>query len=439
MTDDGERRTDDGERRKEERGKRKEKIGNGRGGLKVLLVHNFYGTSAPSGENTAYVAERELLKKYGHEIIEFTRHSDDIRNRGFSGTLIGAFSTPWNPHSMRQIHRVLEREKPDIMHAHNTFPLISPSVFRAARGLGTATVLTLHNYRIFCAAGIPMRKSAPCIECIERDSVLPALKYGCYRNSRWATIPLAAMISLYKMLGTWKRDVDAFIALSEFQKKKVTDGGLPQEKVHVKPHFYPNPPAPLPWKAREAKIVFVGRLGWEKGVHILVDAWQRWGHSAPVLEIIGDGPQRADLEKMVDEATLNRKICFFGQLPFSQTQAEMAKARLLVLPSLCFEGFPMVIREAFALSVPVAGSRIGSLPEIITDNKTGRLFSPGDPADLLRVVKGLWEDPENLAGMAKRARVAFEKKYTGSVNHDALMEIYGHAIRERDKNRRNRK
>ena len=396
--------------------------------MKILLVHNFYGSSAPSGENTAYLAERDLLKKYGHEVIEFIRHSDEIRGHGLSGTLRGAFSTPWNPFCKRDIRRVLERERPDIMHAHNTFPLLSPSVFRAARGLSTATVLTLHNYRIFCAAGIPMRNSRTCIECIERDSVVPAVKYGCYRNSRLASIPMAAMISLHKRLGTWKRDVDAFIALSEFQKKKVAAGGLPEKKVHVKPHFYPDPPAPLPWKAREDKIVFVGRLGWEKGVHVLLDAWQRWGHNAPILEIIGDGPQRARLEKMVSGMALDSKIHFRGQIPFSQTQAEMAKARLLVLPSLCFEGFPMVIREAFALSMPVACSRIGSLPGIIAENKTGRLFSPGDPEDLLRVVRGLCEDPDNLAQMAKAARNEFEKKYTPNKNYEQLMSIYHKAI-----------
>lgn len=401
--------------------------------MKILLVHNFYGSSAPSGENTAYLAERALLKKYGHEVLEFTRHSDEIRGHGLSGTLRGAFSTPWNPFSERDIRRVIERERPDVMHAHNTFPLLSPAVFRAARGLGTATVLTLHNYRIFCAAGIPMRNSIPCIECIERDSVVPAMKYGCYRNSGLATMPMAAMISLHKRLGTWKKDVDAFIALTEFQKRKMADGGLPEERMYIKPHFYPDPPAPMSWEDREAKIIFVGRLGWEKGVHVLVDAWQRWGHSAPVLEIIGDGPERPRLEKRVREAALNSKIHFLGQIPFSQTQEKMARARLLVLPSLCFEGFPMVIREAFALSVPVVGTRIGSLPDIIAENKTGRLFSPGDPADLLQVVKGLWEDPENLAVMAKRARDEFEQKYTDSVNHKALMKIYDNAIKVRNR------
>ena len=401
--------------------------------MKILLVHNFYGSSAPSGENTAYLAERELLKGHGHEILEFTRHSDEIRENGLSGTLRGAFSTPWNPFCTRDIRRVIERERPDVMHAHNTFPLLSPAVFRAARGLGTAIVLTLHNYRIFCAAGIPMRNSIPCIECIEKGSVAPAIRYGCYRNSRLATMPMAAMISLHKRLGTWKRDVDAFIALTEFQKKKMAAGGLPEERMYIKPHFYPDPPVPIPWEDREAKIIFVGRLGWEKGVHVLVDAWQRWGHSAPVLEIIGDGPQRAELEKMVDKANLSSKIHFRGQIPFSQTQEKMARARLLVLPSLCFEGFPMVIREAFALSVPVAGSRIGSLPDIIAENKTGRLFSPGDPTNLLQVVKGLWEDPENLAVMAKRVHDEFEQKYTDSVNHKALMKIYDNAIGARNR------
>ena len=396
--------------------------------MKILLVHNFYGSSAPSGENTAYLAERELLKGHGHDIIEFTRHSDEIRESGLSGTLRGAFGTPWNPFCVRDIRRFIERERPDVMHAHNTFPLLSPAVFRAARGLSTATVLTLHNYRTFCAAGIPMRNSIPCLECIEKDSVVPAMKYGCYRNSRLATMPMAAMISLHKKLGTWKRDVDAFIAFTEFQKNKMAGGGLPEERMYIKPHFYPDPPAPMPWEDREAKIVFVGRLGWEKGVHVLVDAWQRWGHSAPTLEIIGDGPQLVKIEKMVDGAALNSKIHFFGQIPFSQTQEKMARARLLVLPSLCFEGFPMVIREAFALGVPVAGSCIGSLPGIIAENKTGRLFSPGDPADLFRVIKELWEAPQNLDQMAKRARDEFEEKYTPNKNYEQLISIYHKAI-----------
>ena len=163
--------------------------------MKILLVHNFYGSGAPSGENTVYLAERKLLCRSGHRVVEFTRHSDEIRGRGAAGVIAGGFSAPWNPFTGLRLADTLKREQPDVMHVHNTFPLISPSLFHAARAFPVATVLTLHNYRLFCAAGIPERFGVPCTDCLERRSVLPALRHGCYRGSRLATLPMAAMIA----------------------------------------------------------------------------------------------------------------------------------------------------------------------------------------------------------------------------------------------------
>ncbi len=396
--------------------------------MKILLVHNIYGSSAPSGENKVFLAEKDLLKSRGHDVIEYTRHSDEIRNHGYRGTMRGAFATPWNPFSQRKIRRILKDEQPDVMHAHNTFPLLSPAVFRAARGLRTATVLTLHNYRIFCAAGIPMRNAAPCTDCMDRRSVLPSLKFGCYRNSRLATLPMAFMIAMHRAMGTWHKDVDAFIALTEFQQDKMSEAGLPKDRMHTKPHFFHDPPKPLPWKEREPLVVFVGRLGFEKGLHILVEAWKEWGDSAPSLELIGDGPEREELEMKVDQSGLRQKIRFCGQLPFSRVQEKLARVSLLVLPSLCFEGFPMAIREAFALGVPVAASRLGSLPCLVKDGENGVLFEPGNSSDLLRVLQQLWHQSEKLAALGRKARADFEEKYTDSVNYEALMNIYQTAI-----------
>jgi glycosyltransferase involved in cell wall biosynthesis len=305
---------------------------------------------------------------------------------------------------------------------------LSPAVFRAARETGTATVVTLHNYRTFCAAGIPMRTGRPCTECLDRHSVWPALRYKCYRNSRLATLPVAGMIALHRTLGTWRKDVDAFIALTQFQRDKLVDAGLPAERVYVKPHFYPAPPKPLPWDAREPRAVFIGRLGEEKGLHVLLEAWRAWGPGAPALELIGDGPERTTLEASARTHGLNGRIRFSGQLPFAETQARLARASLLLLPSLCFEGFPMVIREAFALGVPVAASRLGSMPCLVEEGVNGVLFAPGDADDLLQRVKSLWNTPERLATMAGNARADFETKYTEDVNYRTLMAIYESAI-----------
>jgi len=401
--------------------------------MKIVLSHNFYGSTAPSGENNVYLAERKLLKDNGHVILEYTRESDEIRDKGIRGDIKGALSTPWNPFSVRGLKKVLEDERPDILHVHNTFPLLSPAIFRAARKTKTATILTLHNYRIFCAAAIPLRDGMPCTECLDKRSVIPALRYGCYRQSRLATLPLAIMISLHRKIGTWHKDVDAFIVLTEFQKNKMIEGGLPSDSIYIKPHFYPNPPQPVPWEERYPRIIFIGRLSKEKGVHVLIEAWQRWGPEAPLLEIIGDGPERGSLEREAGKADNTVRIKFYGQLQFPETQERLSRSRLLILPSLCFEGFPMVIREAFSLGIPVAASRMGSIPCIVTEGVNGRLFIPGDPDDLYRIVKGLWTEQERLARMAGTARAEFENEYTAEKNYKRLMEIYDLALWARKK------
>lgn len=398
--------------------------------MKILLIHNYYGSSAPSGENTVFESELALLRSKGHQVIPYTRHSDEIRKQGVWGMLKGAVSTPWNFFAVKKLRRVLAEEKPDVMHVHNSFPLFSPGIFHAASGTTTATVLTLHNYRSFCAAGIPMRDGIPCTLCLEQKSVLPALRYGCYRQSRAATLPMALMIALHRRLDTWTRHVGAFIALTEFQRAKLVDAGLPEGKVHIKPHFYPNPPVPLSWDERENKVLFVGRLGNEKGVRFLIEAWKAWP-DAPLLEIIGEGPEGDFLRQEVTRSGLADKIIFLGQMPFAEVQAHLARARLLVLPSISFEGFPMAIREAFALGVPVAASRLGSMACLVKDNRTGGLFEPADAVSLASCVQRLWHNQGRLGKMASAARSEFELNYTEEANHHRLMEIYRLAMDRR--------
>jgi hypothetical protein len=190
--------------------------------VKVLLVHNFYGSAAPSGENQVFEAERTLLRARGHEVAEFTRHSDEIRGQGALGAVRGGLATPWNPWMTWAIRREVNRLQPDVVHVHNTFPLISPGIFHAI-GDRAARVLTLHNYRLFCPAGIPMRAGKVCTDCLDARGSLPAMRHGCYRGSRVATAPLAFSVWLRRAMGTWRDQVDAFVALSDFQRN--TDGG----------------------------------------------------------------------------------------------------------------------------------------------------------------------------------------------------------------------
>jgi N-acetylglucosaminyldiphosphoundecaprenol N-acetyl-beta-D-mannosaminyltransferase len=236
------------------------------------------------------------------------------------------------------------------------------------------------------------------------------------------------MIALHRRMKTWERHVDAFVALSGFQMNKMVEAGLPEANIHIKPPFYGNPPSPLAWEERESKVIFIGRLGTEKGIHVLLDAWRHWGNGAPQLEIVGDGPERLSLQKSVKENGIEDKISFLGQLPFLEVQRRLRLARLLVLPSLCFEGFPMAIIEAFSLGVPVAVSDIGPLPNIVKNGESGILYEPGNALSLYHTMKEIWDRSDQLSSLGQGARQEFDKKYTADTNYENLMKIYGAAI-----------
>ena len=396
--------------------------------MKILLVHNFYGSTAPSGESQVFEVEKGLLQSRGHVLAEFTRHSDEIRGQGLWGAIKGAAATPWNPWAARAIRQVVARFRPDIVHVHNTFPLISPAIFHALAGTGVARVLTLHNYRLFCPAAIPMRAGNVCTDCLDRRSVLPALQHGCYRHSRLATVPLALNVALHRAAGTWTKQVDAFIALTEFQRQRVADAGLPADRVHVKPNFYPGNPVVVPWTQRQPYVVFAGRLTAEKGVSTLVRAWQQWGPNAPELRILGEGELRGELERMA----AGLPVRFLGQLSAVEAQQQIAEASLLVLPSECFEGFPMVVREAFAFGTPAAVSDLGPLPSIVRNGESGVVFKAGNPASLLQELRKAWRTPGLLVQLGHGARAAFEANYTEDANYRMMMMIYEKAMKRHD-------
>ena len=399
--------------------------------MRVLLIHNFYGSAAPSGENQAFEAERVLLVSRGHEVATFTRHSDEIRSGGVWGIIKAALATPWNPWTARLVRRAVEHFRPDVVHVHNTFPLISPAIFYAI-GPRAARVLTLHNYRVLCAAGLFLREGKVCTKCADGRTVVPALVHGCYRASRLATAPVATSVALHQALGTWRHQVEAFIALSGFQRDRLVTAGLPARKVYLKPNFYPGNPAVIPWSGRGAHVVFVGRLSAEKGVLSLLRAWAAWGANAPELRLVGGGEVRAELERMGS----GLPVRFLGQKSPTLAQAEIARARLLLLPSECFEGSPMVALEAFAFGTPVGVSNLGPLPAIVAAGRNGIVFEAGNPESLLREVSAAWQTPELLERLGQGARAEFETKYTEDANYSRVMQVYEAAIRERRRSAR---
>jgi glycosyltransferase involved in cell wall biosynthesis len=390
--------------------------------MKIVAVHNTY--QQPGGEDICFQSERDLLRDAGHEVVEYLRSNVEVEQyRGLIGQASLAKHTIWAGDTRREFRDLLVREKPDIVHVHNTFMMISPSIYWACLEAQVPVVQTLHNYRLLCPGSTFMRNHTVCEECLEHGP-WRAVRYGCYRDSRSASAVIAAMLTVHRVSGTWTRAVDHFIATSNFSRGKFVAAGMPRERISVKPNFvYPDPGAKT---GIGDYALFVGRLSAEKGVPTLLAAWERLRSPIP-LHIIGDGLQRRELEEQARQRGLST-VNFRGQLTRAQTLGAMREARFLVLPSECYENFPMTIAEAFASGTPVLCSRMGAMQDLVEHDRTGLHFTPGDPASLAAQVMWAWERPERLAVMGHEARREYDAKFSAERNIGMLLDIYRRSI-----------
>jgi glycosyltransferase involved in cell wall biosynthesis len=388
--------------------------------LKILIVHNSY--REPGGEDVVVAQEQRLLKRKGHSVIEYARSNHEASNSSVIDRMRLLKTIVSAQDSRMDVQRLLETERPDIVHIHNTFMMVSPSIYQACVEAKIPTVQTIHNYRLLCPATYLFRDGKVCEECIDHG-LMSGVQHGCYRNSRLTTAAVALMLQVHRTCGTWTNKVDAFIVLTEFAKKKFTEHGLPSGKVHIKPNFVERDPG----ERREAGdyVLFVGRLSQEKGVAVLLDAWKLLKIPLP-LRIVGDGPSRPALEARVEKENLNN-VEFLGRLDGDQTRDQMKKSRFLVVPSLWYEGFPMVIAESFACGLPVLGSRLGAMQEVIDDGHDGLHFTGGSPDDLAGKAAWAWEHPGEMAAMGRNARRKYEERFGPETNYSLLMEIYSKA------------
>ena len=399
--------------------------------LRIIVVHNYYGSSAPSGENNAVDSEIAMLRRAGHTVYLYSRMSDEIRNDGWRGLVLGGLASVWNPFEILRFRGVLKRFKPDIIHVHNTFPLISPGILWAIRG-STATIFTLHNYRVFCASGMLLREGSICTQCLDKGSAWPGLKFGCYRNSRISTLPLTLSITLHRAIGTWRKRIDAMIALTEFQRNRLVAAGMPAERMYLKTNLVKTFSSVVPWQQRSNVALFVGRLSAEKGVDYLIRAWLDMGAGAPRLRIVGGGPLQTELRELV-RLRGAANVEFLGVVPPEIAIREISLAKLLIVPSICLEGFPVVLQEAFASGTPSAVSDLGSLPTIVKEGGTGFVFKPRSAAAIAELIERVWSDDELLMRLSAQARASHDVDHTEEMNHRRLMDIYEAAVHLRQR------
>lgn len=384
--------------------------------MKIALIHNYYQQAG--GEDRVFASEVSLLEARGHHVATYTIHNDRIGKLGAASL---AHSTIWNHHSIRELRRVFGTRKSEIAHFHNTFPLISPAGYYAARAEGLAVVQTVHNYRLICPVATLFRGGRVCEDCIGKTLPWPGVLHGCYRQSRAATAAVAAMLTAHRALGTWRRAVDIYVALTDFAKAKLVEAGLPAERIVVKPNFVNADPGA--GSGAGGFAVFVGRLSVEKGISTLIEAWDRFRPDIP-LRLAGDGPLALQVAATAERLA---NVEWLGQQTRLQTVALLKDAAFLILPSVWYEAFPLVIIEAFAVGLPVVASNLGSLSTIIDHGRTGRLCQPGSAKDLVAQVAWLREHPAELRQMRIEARAEYEAKYTADRNYDMLLEVYARA------------
>ena len=384
--------------------------------MKILVAHNAY--QQRGGEDAVVDSEVALLRAAGHEVREYRRHNDELPG---IGAVRAAAGTLWSRHTASDLGALLAAWPADVLHVHNTFPLISPSLYWAAASARVPVVQTLHNFRLLCPQAMLLRDGRVCRDCVGRVP-LPAVRHGCYRGSRAQSAVLAGMLVLHRGLGTWQRKVQRYVALNDFCRDEFVRGGLPAERIVVKPNFVDSPPAAGgPAGAAgtpRSGLLFVGRLAPEKGLSLLAESAA--GLPAGSVAVAGTGP----LADQVRQAPGLRALG--GLAPVAVAEA-MGRSLALVMPSLWFENFPRTLVEAYAAGLPVIASRLGALADLVQDGVTGLLAEAGDAADWTAKMRWALDHPAEMGRMGAAARARYQALYTPQRNLAQLLDIYDQA------------
>lgn len=383
--------------------------------MRVLIIHNRYQQAG--GEDNVVSAEAKLLTDHGHDIELWIADNKDLPG-GLNGKFSTAINTTYSKISRDKAREKLRQFKPDLVHVHNFFPQFSPSIYDACQEYKVPVVQTLHNYRLICPGAMLMRGGNICELCVSGSPYQAAL-YDCYRNSKLGSLVVANLVAHHRRKGTWHNKVDRFIALTNFAKRKFVEAGFPDNKIAVKGNFMSDPLLEVPanYKGGDSLFaLFVGRLSEEKGIGTLLNAWALLNGNTP-LKVAGVGP----LESLLNE---KGNVVALGHQDSREVSLLMRQAAFLALPSEWYEGFPLVLVEAFAHGLPVLASNMGSMADIITDGETGLLFTPGSAVELAQKAQWLLENPEETQKIGANARRIFLEKYTAEKNYAELIAIY---------------
>jgi glycosyltransferase involved in cell wall biosynthesis len=381
--------------------------------MNILMLHNSY--QFHGGEDESFQAEARMLKDAGHTVETIHVKNENVEGFGAIGVALGAI---WSKKSYDMVDEKMRERAYDVMHVQNFFPLLSPSVYAAAKKHRVAVVQTLRNYRLLCPSTVLYRDGKICEDCLHKTVKYPGVLRGCYRGSTLSTAAVAAMTAFHALKGTWRNDVDLYISLTEFSRQKFIEAGFAAEKIVVKSNFVH--PDPGPGEGGGGFLLFAGRLTQEKGVETLLAAWERV-KAAGRLKIVGEGPLEAKVEAF---CRAHDNAEWLGQKSPGEVKELMGEATALIFPSECYETFGRVAIESFAKGTPVIVSMLGGRATFVKDGATGLRFRAADPADLAAKLDWALEHAEEMRAMRPAARACYEAKYTAKENCHALIRAY---------------
>lgn len=382
--------------------------------MKVLVIHNRY--KQQGGEDHCFKAEVDMLKSHGITVETMVFHNDDIHS--WISMVKLSYASIFNIHAAKKIQLKIDYFQPDIIHVHNFFYIISPSVFWTAKRNGIPVVFTVHNYRLICSGALLMRDNQVCELCIQKKFPIHGVKYKCHRGSAIQTAQLTFLTGIHKVMGTWTHKVDRYIALTAFAKQKLLSSGLKlkDSQLVIKPNFCADHGFTA-FETRGDHYLFIGRLSHEKGLHILLEALKLKDFK---LKIVGSGPMEDRVKQCVSE---HRNLTYLGQMPNEAVKKELKMAKALLFPSTWYEGMPMTILEAYSTGTPVISTDIDNINEIVIDQYNGLHFSNGNSQSLVKVLDD-FEHMDDPGQIYLNARKTFEEKYTAEVNFKRLTNIY---------------
>ena len=380
----------------------------------VLMAHNYY--QVPGGEDTVFHNEVRMLEKNGHKVTKYTRHNNEIKGGVFSKLRLG-IDTIFSFKTYKEVKKIIDENDIDVVHVHNTLPLISPSIYYAARAKKVPVVQTIHNFRLLCSAATFTRNSEICEDCVSKG-LGQSLKHRCYRDSLVQTVIMYVMLKLHRIIGTY--DKINYITLTEFNKQKLLNLVKDESKIYVKSNFVEKREASK--RYLEDYFVYIGRLDDLKGINFLVEAWKDIDKNIN-LYVIGTGPEVQNLKEFILENKMNN-VKLLGFMERKDAFKIIEKSRAIIVPSKWYEGFPMTIVESFSLGVPVIGSKLGNIESIVDDGKNGLLFSINNKESLNEVINKIFYDRELNVSLCKNAYKVFKNKYTDEENYKSIEKIY---------------